>query len=346
MVTEPAVAASPFDEAARVLATAEEVALACHVNPDPDAIGSMLGLGLHLAGRGARVVASWGNEPFIRPPFLAALPGDGLIVPPAEFPRAPAVFVAFDTASAERLGALTGALRRAGISICLDHHVTNPGFGTIDVIDHHASSTAELAYRIAGAIGGDLSPDAAACLYAGILTDTGRFQYEAATPDTLRVAAALRDTGFDHVRLGQALFEDNTVRFLRVTRAALDRLVLDEEADLIWTYLTQADLAEAGATSMDTDDLIDVVRTAREADVACIVKQQRDGRFKVSLRSRGGHDVGAVAAAFGGGGHRLAAGYTSQSGPEETVRALASELRSHGIAGGSGGIPREPPRAR
>jgi phosphoesterase RecJ-like protein len=101
---------------------------------------------------------------------------------------------------------------------------------------------------------------------------------------------------------------------------------VDPEADLVWTYLTRADLDAADLMPGDADDLIDLVRTAREADVATIIRQQRDGRFKVSLRSRGGHDVAAAAARFGGGGHRLAAGFTSSKGLVATVESLKEAL--------------------
>jgi bifunctional oligoribonuclease and PAP phosphatase NrnA len=103
------------------------------------------------------------------------------------------------------------------------------------------------------------------------------------------------------------------------------------EADLIWTYITQADLTAAGVRAQETEDLIDVVRTARDVDVAAVLKQTKDGRFKVSARSRGAHDLAAVAATFGGGGHRLAAGYTSAHGPAETIDRLVSALRGEPV---------------
>jgi phosphoesterase RecJ-like protein len=165
------------------------------------------------------------------------------------------------------------------------------------------------------------------CLYAGLVTDTGRFQYEAVRPETLRVAADLREHPFDHARLARVLYEDNRAAYLQVLGAALRRLRLVPEADLVWTYLMRADLDAAGVRAAEADDLIDVIRTAREADVAAVIKQQRDGRFKVSLRSRGGHDLAAIAASFGGGGHRLAAGYTSSHGLAETVERLTVALQ-------------------
>jgi bifunctional oligoribonuclease and PAP phosphatase NrnA len=158
------------------------------------------------------------------------------------------------------------------------------------------------------------------------VTDTGRFQYEATTPETLRVAAALREHEFDHAGLVQALYEDNGRGYLELVGVALQRITFVAEADLIWTYMTQADLSRAGVHPSETDDLIDVIRTDREADVAVLVKQQKDGRFKVSMRSRGAHDLAAVAASFGGGGHRLAAGYTSDRGPAGTIDAIVEAL--------------------
>ena len=117
--------------------------------------------------------------------------------------------------------------------------------------------------------------ETAICLYAGLVTDTGKFQYEATTPETLRMAATLREHDFDHARLVQALYEDNPTSYLRLVGVALGRLEHVAEADLVWTYLTQSDLQEAGVHPTETDDLIDVIRTARDVDVAAIVKQQR-----------------------------------------------------------------------
>jgi phosphoesterase RecJ-like protein len=315
-----------LDRAADLLKGASRVALACHVNPDPDALGSALGLAHYLAARGTEVLVSWGNEPFEPPSWMSALDGAAFVVPPAELPNEPEVMVALDTAALDRLGTLSETVERAGEVIVLDHHRTNAGFGTIVVIDPEASSTAELVYRLVERMGGDLPDQAAACLYAGIVTDTGRFQYEATTPETLRVASELRKHDFDHAELGRILFEDAPIAYLRVAAVALDRIQLVPEANLVWTYITQHDLSEEEATLADTDDLIDLVRMAREADVGCVLKQQADGFFKVSLRSKGATDVGAVAFEFGGGGHRLAAGYTATEGLDESVRQLIAAL--------------------
>jgi phosphoesterase RecJ-like protein len=336
--------AASLERAAAVLHSPADVALACHVNPDADALGSMLGLSAFLRARGVRTTCSFGNDPFELPRWAALLPGTDALVEPKSFPAEPDILVTCDTASLDRLGMLAPVASRARQVVWIDHHVSNDGLGTIPLIDPAASSTAEVVFRLMERVGGDIPTASAACLYAGIITDTGRFQYAASTPETLRVAAELRERDFDHVALAQALYEDNSASYLRLLATAFGRIVLEDgprdgpgngPADgpgngpgngIIWTYLTQADLAEAGVGATETDDLIDIVRTAREADVAVVVKQQRDGRFKVSMRSRGRHDVASVAAAFGGGGHRLAAGYTSRFGLAETIERLRDAL--------------------
>jgi phosphoesterase RecJ-like protein len=318
----------PVERAAAALSGATSVAIACHVNPDADALGSMLGLSNHLRGMGKETVCSFGNDPFEAPRWAAELPGGEALVPPGGFPKEPPVMVTCDCASLDRLASLAGSAVRAKTLIWIDHHVTNEGLGSIPIVDPSATSTSELVWRLVRHLGGDVSIDTAKCLYAGLVTDTGRFQYEAVRPETLRLAAELREFPFEHTRLVQALYEDSGLPSLRLLAVALRRIRLEEDADLVWTYLTQGDLRAAGVDGGETDDLIDVVRTAREADVAAVIKQQRDGRFKVSLRSRGDHDVAAVAAGFGGGGHRLASGFTSSKGLAETVDVLKAALGS------------------
>lgn len=314
-----AAAAGAFDGA-------DEIVLVCHVNPDADALGSLLGLACFLGRRGKRVVATWPNGMAEPPRWLEALPGREYLVEPKKLPKAPSVLVTLDAADPARLAGLEHLLKKATTVICIDHHRTNPGFGTINLVDGEAAATAELVFRLIEEMRGELTPDVATCLYAGLVTDTGRFQYESATPGVLRIAAVLREQPFDHAVLAQNLYEDNSLPYLRLLGKVLDRAVHDAEADLVWTYLTRKDLKEAGVPIQETDDLIDVLRTAREADVVAVLKEQREGGFKVSLRSRGNTDVAAVSARFGGGGHRLASGYTSKVNLEETASSLVRAL--------------------
>jgi phosphoesterase RecJ-like protein len=311
-----------------VLAAATDVALACHVNPDADALGAMLGLSAFLRERGVRTVCSYGNEPLDVPRWASLLPGSDELVPPSAYPEAPDVMVTCDCASFDRLGPLGSPASRAGELVWIDHHRSNDGSGTIHLVDGDASSTCELVFRLIETMGGPIDRDAAVCLYAGLVTDTGRFQYQATTSETLRIAARLREHDFDHAALVRALYEDQEPGALRLLGVALGRMAEVSDPGVVWTYVTQADFAEARVRPGDTDDVIDVLRTARGPDVAVVLKQQRDGRFKVSMRSRGAHDLSAVAAALGGGGHRLAAGYTSEHGPQGTIDELVAALRA------------------
>jgi bifunctional oligoribonuclease and PAP phosphatase NrnA len=322
-----ALPAEALDQAADVLRDAERAVLVCHVNPDADALGSMLGLGAFLAGRGTEVSATVPNGLMELPRWVDSLPGRDLLVAPGDLPKDPPVVVTLDAADLGRLDGLDYLIERAGTSVCIDHHRTNPGFATINLIDPDAAATAELVFRLLVRIGGELGEDVAACLYAGLVTDTGRFQFESATPEVLRIAAELRERRFDHSRLSQALYEDNSLAYLRLLGSILERATLVPEADLVWTWLTRKDLAGAKVAIQETDDVIDVLRTARESDIAAVVKEQRDGGFKVSMRSRGKTNVAAVAERFEGGGHRLAAGYTSKASLEETGKALVAALR-------------------
>jgi phosphoesterase RecJ-like protein len=291
-------------------------------------MGSMLALACFLARQGKRVAATWPGGIEGAPRWASLLPGREHVVAPGDMPKEPPVLVALDTADIKRLDGLAHLVKRAGTVIVVDHHVTNTGFGTIDLIDPHAAATAQLVYVLIERMGGRLDPDTAACLYAGLVTDTGRFQFSNTTPEVLRIAARLREEAFDHVALSQALYEDNSLPYLRVVGKVLERATHEPAANLVWTYLTRSDLDAAGIGIDETEDLIDLVRTAREADVAAVLKEQPNGGFKVSLRSRGGTDVGSVAASFGGGGHRLAAGYSSKAGLEGTVEALLDALSS------------------
>ncbi|MEX0983612.1 MAG: bifunctional oligoribonuclease/PAP phosphatase NrnA [Actinomycetota bacterium] len=321
-----------LQRAAAALTGGGQVAITCHVHPDADALGSMLGLAAHLRTLGIDAVCSYPNDPLDLPRWAALLPGSDRLVAPGEFPEAPEVMVTCDCASFDRLVMLGAPASRATELIWIDHHRSNDGYGTIRLVDPDASSTCEVVGRLVDVMGGEMTADVAACLYAGLVTDTGRFQYEATTPETLRFAARLREQPFDHSRLVQALYEDNPRSFLDVLAVALGRLEHVPAVDLVWTYLLQEDLRVHGVHLGETDDLIDVIRTARDTDVAAVLKQQRDGRFKVSVRSRGGHDLAATAAAFGGGGHRLAAGYTSEHGPVGTIERLVASLAGEPVA--------------
>lgn len=318
--------ADAWDRAREVLVRAPRVALACHLGPDGDALGSMLALALLLRRAGAEVAPSFADEPFVVPRQYSFLPGQDLLVAPREFPPDPEVLVTFDCGSADRLGSLEENAKRAGTVIVVDHHAMGAPFGDVRLVDPAAAASAVIVYDLAARMELALDRDSAACLYTGIVTDTGSFKYRNTTPEIHRIAADLLSYGIPHDDIVREVYDTHPLGFLRVAALALGRAEVTD--GVVWTWVDQDDLARAGIGLTDTEALIDWLRTADTADVACVLKQLEDGRYKVSLRSKGGTNVGAVAEALGGGGHALAAGYTSAATePRAAVTEVLERLR-------------------
>src|SRR4051794_4851235 len=301
---------SVLDEAAAARAT---VVLSGHVQPDADAIGSTLALAEGLRRRGAHVLPTF-PSPFVLPPSLGWLPGADALVPSSEVPASPEVFVSLDAASPGRLGELAALLDSAGTALVIDHHASNPGFGDVSLIDPAAPATVTLVAEVLDGLGVLVDRQLATCLYAGLAADTGSFRFGSTRPETHELAARLLATGIDHAEISRRLFDTAPFGWLGLLSAVTGRAVLEPEVGeggLVWTWSSTAEAAEFGLPGEQLEALVDVVRSTQEADVACVLKGQDDGSWSVSLRSRGGTDLARVALALGGGGHTLAAGYSS-----------------------------------
>jgi len=327
-----AIAEADWARAVASIGSAAEIWLACHVRPDADALGSMLAVANAIrAGRpGTAVAASFGEDPFEVPGILRFLPGQPLLVPPAEYAPAPPVMVCFDAASLDRLGSLTGPAIAAGELIVLDHHSSAAGFGTIRLVDPAAAATAMLAAELITRLGVPLSQDIAVCLYAGLVTDTGSFKYSSTTPQVHELAARLLATGIDPSAVARELYDRAPFGYLRMLAAALDRAVLEPAAShgrgLVWTSVRRADRAPAKLPLDAAEPVIDVLRRTDEAEVAVVLKEDDQGCWQVSMRSKEVADVGAVAVALGGGGHARAAGFSYPGPAGEAVAAILRQL--------------------
>lgn len=312
------------------LRTADEVALACHLDPDGDAIGSLLGLLHALRALGRPAVASFGSDPFVVPPVFAGLPGIDRFVPPADFPAAPDLLVTLDTGSPQRLGVLAPAAAAARRLLVIDHHASTARFGTLHLLDPGAAATAVLVEELVRRLGVPLTPEIAAPLYAGLVTDTGSFRYAATSPATHELAARLLATGIRHDLISRAICDTHPIGYLRLLGAALDRVELEPAAagglGLVWTFVSAADITRHAVLREQVEGVIDVVRTVDAAEVAVVVREDAPDRLHVSLRSKGRLDMAAVAVALGGGGHRFAAGFTSAASPAATIAAIRDRL--------------------
>jgi phosphoesterase RecJ-like protein len=293
----------------------------------------MLGLGLALRSRGSRVTASFGSEPFAVPTPYRGMPGLDLLVPAAELPQEPRLLVTFDTGSVDRLGSLADRVEGAGDVIVVDHHASNTRFGTVNVVDAAAASTASLVVELLDDLGLELTTDVAACLYTGLVTDTGSFKYAATTPEVHQLAARLLSTGIRHDLISREIWDSASFGYVKALGVVCARAVLEADEvgglGLVWTAVGAEDLHRYGLALADVEGVIDVLRTTREAEVAVVLKTDpEDGLLKVSTRSKGRIDVGAVCVGLGGGGHRFAAGYTSYEPLGTTMEGLRAALAS------------------
>ena len=325
----PAEADESVDDAIRravvAIRSAESIALACHVSPDGDALGSMLGLFHVLRADGRPVVASF-PTPFVVAPHYRELPGLDQLTPPHEFPREPDVMMTFDCGSLWRLGDLEPAAKASRELIVVDHHISNDRYGTINVIDADAAASGTLVHRLVNALGLHLNRDAAVCLYAALVCDTGRFQYDTTTPAVFSMARELVQHDVPISKLSRTLFEEHRFAYLKLLGDALAHAQLVPEQRFVWTAITQADLAKHHVSMEEVEGLIDILRRTAEAEVTCVLKEEPDGSVRVSLRSLGEVDVRAIAEAEGGGGHRFAAGFNSTDSIDEVVARIRAAL--------------------
>jgi phosphoesterase RecJ-like protein len=311
--------------AADAIRSSRLVSLACHVSPDGDALGSMLALHHVLIAAGIKSVASF-SEPFVVAPHYRELPGLELLTPPDHFPREPEIMVTFDSGSLARLGDLEPPAKAAVELVVIDHHVSNQRYGTINVIDPDAAASGVLVRRLIARLGFPMTRDSAVCLYAALVCDTGRFQYQSTTPAVFELARELACFDLPLPERSRTLFEEHRFAYLQLLAEALQNAVLVESKQFVWTKVSQDDLARHDVSFDEVEGLIDVLRRTREAQVACVLKQGPDSTWRVSLRSLGRVDVRHIAEHQGGGGHRFAAGFTSDEAADVIVAHILDAL--------------------
>lgn len=317
---------SEVEKAAEAIGKAEMVIATSHVNPDGDGIGSLLAFTIISQNEGKQVFSCL-PEPHKYPPQYDFLPGREALLAPEELPKRCDVFVALDCSNLSRLSPLEGFFERADLTVNIDHHEDNGFFADVNCVDPSASSTAELVYRVAEAASWKLDERVATCLYAGLVTDTGRFQHRNTTPAAFSLAARLAEAGADVHGVAREIYENQSLQYIRLLGIALRRARMQDDLRLVFSYVTQDDLAETGAVLSETEDLIDHLRRVKGASVVALFKELDDGSVRVSLRSDDDLEVAPIARMMGGGGHAMAAGYTSQKDLEGSIVELMEALR-------------------
>ncbi len=324
------VARSDLDQVAAELRSRERFLLTAHEGPDGDALGSLLGMHQLLTQLGKDSVMFLGAKEFPLPIEYRFLPLEEVFhEPPADMADRTVVFL--DCGNIDRMP--VDFLSEGGNDIInIDHHHDNTRFGDFNLVDVGASCTAEIVYDLAVLFGAEITKEMASALYVGLITDTGKFMYENTDSHTHRVAADLIDAGVDIDDTYRRLYENVPIEKLRLVARALDGIQRHCGDRLVLTYITAADYEATGAGEEMTEGVIDHLRSIDGIKVAAVIRDLGDrGRAsrKVSLRSSEGDvDVSAIAREHGGGGHKRAAGFSTDLELDDLVAFLCGEVTS------------------
>ena len=297
-------AMTAMPDAVAAIRRASRIVIACHINPDGDALGSLLGLGIALrtAGKSAVLLSADGV-----PENLAFLPESATVQKDTDR-RDFDLAIVVDSGELPRVGAARAAVESAPVVINVDHHIAGAPFGSIQLVSGGAAATAEIVFDLLASLDFGITPAIAENLLCGILTDTGSFRYRNTTPRTFQIAATLTTIGASPTRIAEAVFENRSFAAQKILGRALENMRLSPDDKVVYTAVTQTDFAATGAMDSDTDGVSTHLQSVRGAQVALFLCEAKPGTFRVSLRSKEPFDVSAVAARFGGGGHKLASG--------------------------------------
>lgn len=308
----------------RIIKEAGGIAIFPHVSADGDAIGSSLALALALRNAGKEVKVYMEES---IPAVYKFLPGMELTAFHEEADEVMDVNIALDTGDTGRLASRGEFFFRAPCTVNIDHHVTNTKFAHHNFVDSHSASTGEIVFLLLKEMGIEPDADIAMCLYTAIATDTGGFKYGNTTAGTHRIAAELLETGIDISELSQKIFDNTTYTKLKLTQRSIELLELYENSKLAVTVLSLADINLLGAKDEDCDGIVNIGRSIEGVEVSLLIKEKDTNVARVNLRSKNYVDVSEIAAAFGGGGHKRAAGCTLEGSLAEVKTKLIDAIK-------------------
>jgi bifunctional oligoribonuclease and PAP phosphatase NrnA len=313
-----------MDRIIQQLINSRHILVATHTNPDGDAIGSLLAMGLALKAMDKQVTL-YNCDPI--PAVYRYLGGMDRISHRIGRPEMYDTALILDCSNLSRVGAIAGPLHRIETLINIDHHPTNTRFGHLQLIDPSACASAEIVYRLIKALEVSLTKAMATAIYTGILTDTGSFRFQNTNRNAFMICEEMVGLGVDPYLIAQHVYGTYSLGRLKLINLALDSIEISENGKLSLMVVTQEMLEASGTHPFDVDGLISYARSIENVQVAVLIQERTDegasnhiGRsYHVSLRSNGAVDVGAIAGAFGGGGHYSAAGF-SVSAPLEELK--------------------------
>jgi phosphoesterase RecJ-like protein len=295
-----------------------------HIRPDGDCIGSQLGLALALRDQGKTVVC-W-NEDSV-PDKLAFLNADHLFEKPRRGKEFDCV-IATDCASFERLGKVGGCIGSRKLFINIDHHASNTRYADINWISPHEPSSGELIFRLLKTANWPVTPAIADCLFTAVSTDTGSFQYPNTRPGTYHVAGELVKRGANLEKICDEVYQSYPLSRVRLLQHMYNHFRLGHNDQIAWFWLKQADYLRTGASTDDSEGLIDHIRAIAPVVVACLFEEMGPALTRISLRSKSDKvNVNEIAAQFGGGGHRAAAGARVPGPPLSVQRRVLAAVK-------------------
>lgn len=314
-----------LSDAIGLLRAATTIGVICHIHPDADTVGAGLALALVLDRCDKQVQVSFA-APATLPGSLRSLPGEHLLVSPGDLRHDPDLLVAVDSPNLKRLGALGERAKAGQALLVIDHHVSNEMFGTANLVDVTADSTTMIIADLLDAWGMPIEPDVAHCIYAGLSTDTGSFRWASAR--ALGLAQRLVGLGVDNAGISRELMDTHPFAWLPMLARVLGSARLLPEAaggrGLVYAVVPNEDWV--AYRPEEVESVVDVVRTTEQAEVAAVFKETEAQVWSVSMRAKSEVDLSVVAAGFGGGGHRLAAGYSTTGVIEDVIAALCAAL--------------------
>ncbi len=315
------------------LKQSKQVFIASHVNPDGDAVGSLIATALMLDVMGKKVTLY--NESPI-PAVYRFLPDTQRIVRDFPSPETYDTAVVLDCSDIGRVGKMAEQVSRIPVLINIDHHVTNTRFGNLHCVDTEACATAEIVYRFVRMMNIPLTKAVATAIYTGIVTDTGSFRFANTNRAAFSICDEMVEQGVEPYTVAQHLYGTYSLGRLKLLNLALDSIEILHNGQLSFMTLTQGMLEETGTQSEDIDGMIHYAKRIKDVKVAVLIQERHNGQnngqgrnfFHVSLRSDGAVDVAELAASFGGGGHQRAAGFNTEMPLAELKGGIVNWLKN------------------
>ncbi len=278
-----------------------------HISPDGDTLGSALALFWFLKELGKPVEVVCSNPV---PKIYSFLPGSEDVLFPESAKGYPNV-IACDCADLLRAGRAAEIFNNASTTAVIDHHVTNPGFASVNLIDSNASATAEIIYTLFERYSWQINQHAMVCIYTGLSTDTGNLAYSNTTSKSLRIIADFVDRGFDIARYNRLIYRTVPFNKTRLQGDVVSKMKLEADGKIGIAVARRSQMSEFNATDEDCEGIVDCVRDVDTVLIGIFIRESSDGSYKVSLRSKEVGNVCNIAEKYGGGGHVRAAGYTA-----------------------------------